>query len=114
MNGVSRADVTNPMKINEIRLEHFENFKKLRRKMDHAYLKVRNLQGQAGGCGADTGRSSYSAAIPSSSSRIMLNGTSSGRSTNGGGTTKITNPVYTENLRAYNQLSQTLSSLHAQ
>ena len=44
----------------------------------------------------------------------MLNGTSSGRSTNGGGTAKITNPVYTENLRAYNQLSQTLSSLHAQ
>ena len=45
VNGVSRADVTNPMKINEIRLEHFENYKKLRRKMDHAYLKVRNLQG---------------------------------------------------------------------
>ena len=41
MNGVTQKDLANPIKINEIRLEHFENFKKLRRKMDHAYLKVR-------------------------------------------------------------------------
>ena len=40
---VTQKEITDPIKINEVRLEHFENFKKLRRKMDHAYLKVRNL-----------------------------------------------------------------------
>lgn len=30
--------------ITDMRLEHFENYKKLRRKMDKAYLKVRNLE----------------------------------------------------------------------
>ena len=63
VNGLTKKDLNNPIKINEIRLEHFENFKKLRRKMDHAYLKVRDLQGTAGGaCQADTSRSVYSAA----------------------------------------------------
>lgn len=118
MNGVTQKDLANPIKINEIRLEHFENFKKLRRKMDHAYLKVRGLQGTThGAVQADTSRSSYSAAaVAKNSSRGLLPGASTSRSNNAnvnGPAPKITNPVYTENLRAYNQLSQTLSSLHA-
>lgn len=43
VNKVTQSDITNPVKINDIRLEHFQNFKKLRRQMDHAYLKVRKL-----------------------------------------------------------------------
>ena len=85
--------------------------------MDHAYLKVRGLQGTThGAVQADTSRSSYSAAaVGKNSSRGLLPGASTSRSNNVNmnGPAKITNPVYTENLRAYNQLSQTLSSLHA-
>ena len=109
MNGVTQKDLSNPIKINEIRLEHFENFKKLRRKMDHAYLKVRGLQGTThGAVQADTSRTSYSAAVAGGSSRGLLPGASTSRSNNvnlNGPAPKITNPVYTENLRAYNQLS---------
>lgn len=78
--------------------------------MDHAYLKVRNVQGTAGGCSAETGRSVYS----NNSSHKMLAASVNSNMSNQQGPAKIANPVYTENLKAYNQLSQTLSSLHAQ
>eukprot|EP00353_Schmidingerella_taraikaensis_P012313 CAMPEP_0185571976 /NCGR_PEP_ID=MMETSP0434-20130131/3967_1 /TAXON_ID=626734 ORGANISM="Favella taraikaensis, Strain Fe Narragansett Bay" /NCGR_SAMPLE_ID=MMETSP0434 /ASSEMBLY_ACC=CAM_ASM_000379 /LENGTH=65 /DNA_ID=CAMNT_0028187643 /DNA_START=650 /DNA_END=847 /DNA_ORIENTATION=+ len=35
--------------MNKIRLEHFQNFKKLRREMDRAYLKVRQMQASGHG-----------------------------------------------------------------
>ena len=67
VNKMTQKDLSNPIKINEIRLEHFQNFKKLRRRMDHAYLKVRKLQGKQGGVSADTGRSGGG-----ESSRVIL------------------------------------------
>ena len=58
-----------PSKVNEIRLEHFQNFKKLRRRMDHAYLKLRHLQSTGrGGLGDVSSRSNQQ-----SSSAIATN-----------------------------------------
>ena len=75
--------------------------------MDRAYLKVRNFQETGNGCSSDTSRSGYSAAH---NSRQLLAAVSN-RSNQG--IAQITNPIYTENLKAYTQLSQTLSNMHA-
>jgi len=59
VNSKMNKDVyADPSKVNEIRLEHFQNFKKLRRRMDHAYLKLRHLQSTGrGGLGDGSSRS---------------------------------------------------------
>lgn len=81
--------------VNKIRLEHFQNYKKLRREMDRAYLKVRHLQ--ATGHGGSVGGQSDMASDYTSDNNNNLH-----------------SPMYAENLRTYSQISSTLNTLHAQ
>ena len=89
----SKTKSLDPQKINQIRLEHFENYKKLRRRMDRSYIKMRNIQnhGSSGG-GGDTEVGFYSQ-----------------RSADG----RISNPALTESMKTYKQISQNLKNLHA-
>ena len=105
-NRVKSRDLSNPLKINEIRLEHFQNYKNLRRKMDQAYLKVRNLQNK--GQGGPQFASSDDLSEQSNNSNEPFSQRNENKPK------KITNPVFTENMRTYTQISQTLASLHAQ
>lgn len=94
----TKHPVNNPIdsvKINQIRLEHFENYKNLRRRMDRAYLKMRHLQSK--GVGGNGNRAKKDAFIEKTKE-----------------CNTISDPVYDETKMTYNKISQTLNSLHSQ
>lgn len=70
-------------KVKAIRLEHFQNFKKLRRRMDRAYLRIRHIESKGGGRGQ------------SEDDPFLSN------DKDGDGPAKIVNPVYVESMKTY-------------
>lgn len=84
------SQIFDSIKVKQIRLEHFQNFKKLRRRMDRAYLRIRHIQAKGGGKNAKEDESGD------------------------GETSKIIDPVYEDSVKTYRQISQNFSSLHSQ
>ena len=102
------------LKINEMRLENFQNYKKLRRRMDHAYLKVRQLQRQGKDYVLQAEDESDNNSQKSKRSTSQPDVNSAGGSPVIKLPQKVKNPLMTDNIRTYNEISSTFSTLHNQ
>ena len=86
-------DLVDPKEVNQVRLEHFQNFKQLRRRMDQSYLKVKQLEAQG------IGRASSQNTNRDSANCSLI------EKAPGESKSKSSNPQFDENENLFNNIS---------